>query len=417
MTYPMPTGWVPSGTPAYNSSGFDLASEVENYRTQQGMAGQEPISEYGGDPLEYLTNLYFSGQTALADQWAQQAGIDRTEFLNNVTRVNQESQASRGSNIFGAIGELTRVGRGEVTGALDFARDAALLGAIGYGTAQLGGTSGGTGTATVSASDAAAGSVAAPAASGVDVGALISGGMGPQAVLGGGGAAAGGAILNNLGPIIAGASSLIGGRMASNSADRAVDAMSDANREALDFQRESRDIGLGLIEPERQAANTAMARMLQMQGLPIPASLQAELDRSGVALGDFNLSDTPGYQSRLSESMRALETSAFALGGGMSGGFAQRALRYAQDYASNEYHNIYNQLATLTGRNTSTAGADIALNFGGNAANIAMNTGMARASGYVAQGNAWQNALDQVAQLPWEQWFPRQRRSALAYGG
>lgn len=279
----------------------------------------------------------------------------------------------------------------------------ALVGGMALGGALSGGgTTTGTRTAVVSGSNTAAG---------VDLGSMISSGMGPQAAVGTG---SGGFLANNLPAILSGASTLIGGVMASNRADDAVDAMTESNREALDYQRESRDTALRLLEPERQAANAATARMLQMQGLPIPAALQADLDASGVALDDFDVTDTPGYQFRLDESMRALEAGAFARGGGMSGGFARSALRYAQDYASSEYDKIYQQLSTLAGRSTAVSGGNVALNFGGNAASIAQDTGAARASGYVAQSNAWQNALDQVAQLPWEQWFPGRNRQATA---
>jgi hypothetical protein len=277
------------------------------------------------------------------------------------------------------------------------------------GAAGAGGATSGSGTATVSSSIASPG--IAPGA--VDVAGMVSGGMGPQAVVGGAGAGAGSFVANNLPAILSGGASLIGGVLASNSADDAVDAMTQSNSEALDYQRESRDIALGLLEPERQSANAAIARMLQMQGLPIPASLQADLDASGVALDDFDVTETPGYQLRLDESMRALEAGAFARGGGMSGGFARSALRYAQDYASNEYNNIYSQLATIVGRSTSTRSANTALNYGTESARITQDTGDARASGYVAQSNAWQNALDQVAQLPWDQRFPGRQRQAV----
>lgn len=114
------------------------------------------------------------------------------------------------------------------------------------------------------------------------------------------------------------------------------------------------------------------------------------------------ISDDPSYQFRLDEGMRALEGSAFARGGGMSGGFARKAMRYAQDYASTEYTNIYNRLANMAGyAQVMPAGAAISQGYGVNAANSARNRGEARASGYTAQGNAWQNAMDQLARIDW----------------
>lgn len=246
-----------------------------------------------------------------------------------------------------------------------------------------------------------------------DLASMISGGMGPQAALAGsGGAAAGGVIANNLPSILSGAASLLGGKLASDAAGDAVDAQVQSGREALDYQRESRDMALDIARPQLQASNVALARMLSMTGQPIPAALQESLTAAGVTdIGEFDVSDDPSYQWRLDQSMKALETGAFARGGGMSGGFAQKALRYAQDYASTEYSNIYGRLATVAGygpvaMNTSS---NSALSYGANASRTALEGGDARASGYVAQSNAWQNALDQVAKLPWDQWFGRQQ--------
>lgn len=65
---------------------------------------------------------------------------------------------------------------------------------------------------------------------------------------------------------------------------------------------------------------------------------------------DYDITVDPSYQFRKDEGMRALETSAAAKGGLLSGGFARSALRYAQDYASTEYSNIYNRLATIANK-------------------------------------------------------------------
>lgn len=149
MSYPMPTGWVPqsllngiSSSPVITP---EFAAQIEDLRMQYAMMGQPspyPEAQVGADAMEYLTNLSFSGNSADAANFAQQLGISPEALNANVTSVNQESQDRRGSNIFGAIGNLTRVGQGEVTNPLDFLRDAATLGAIGYGTSFLGGGAG-----------------------------------------------------------------------------------------------------------------------------------------------------------------------------------------------------------------------------------------------------------------------------------
>lgn len=188
--------------------------------------------------------------------------------------------------------------------------------------------------------------------------------------------------------------SILGGQQAADAAEDATEAQLQASRESLDFQRESRDIALDLLRPEISASQTALARMLQMSGQELPSALQTAVGD----IGEFELETDPSYQFRRDESMRALENSAAARGGLMSGGFGRQALRYASNLASQEYSNIYNRLASVANRSpVGTTQANTALNFGSNASNIATNAGNARASGYVAQGNAWQNTMDQIA--------------------
>jgi len=244
---------------------------------------------------------------------------------------------------------------------------------------------------------------------------------------------------------------------ADRSAGRAVDAQLQGSSEALDFLRESRDIGLGLSQPFYEASTDALARIRMMTGLDAPlgssgstaaAPPSGALDprfaqnagdpsgyrywdpdgqqmmgtsekafdpnapsvnpSSGSAVQPDWLVDDPSYQFRLNEGMRAVENSAFARGGGASGGSIKKALRYAQDYASTEYSNIYNRLASIVGyAQVQPAGAAISGQFGTNAANIALNAGEARASGYVAQGNMWQNAMDQIGMIDWGSIFNR----------
>jgi hypothetical protein len=401
MSYPWPEyAWAPAEVTNPNTWASEQTTQAE--RDHQAQQLGLPVGLNEPDYMAAFQQLMASPEWA-ATQQARQAAIDA-----ETATTWDNYQEARGDRFQNWLGTAALIGGAGV-----------LAGALGPGVSAASGSGALTGVtlpSTVAPTGAVVGALgpSIPAGAGAAaIGPALAAGSGGAAA-GAAGAAAGGVIANNLPAILSGASTLIGGVMADNSADDAVDAITQSNSEALDYQRESRDIALGLLEPERQSANAAIARMLQMQGLPIPASLQADLDASGVTLDEFDVTDTPGYQFRLDESMRALEAGAFARGGGMSGGFARSALRYAQDYASSEYDKIYQQLGTLAGRSTSSGAATVALNYGGNAARISQDTGEARASGYVAQGNAWQNALDQVAQLPWEQWFPgRQRQAAV----
>ena len=96
------------------------------------------------------------------------------------------------------------------------------------------------------------------------------------------------------------------------------------------------------------------------------------------------LEQSPGYQFRLNEGMKALQRSAAARGTLLTGGTLKGLERYAQDYASNEYGTRVNQLAGLAGiGQTATDRTGDLLTGQGNAA----------AAGTVGSANAWQQGL------------------------
>lgn len=136
----------------------------------------------------------------------------------------------------------------------------------------------------------------------------------------------------------------------------------------------------------------------------------------------------PGFQARLKLGTDALERSAAARGGVLTGGTAKGLNQFAQDYASNEYGNVYarnwneyanrynqyqqnqtnqfNRLGALSGIGQQTAqqlgmmGQNASNNVSNNLLSTAagmgqayQNAGAANASGYVGAANAWQGAL------------------------
>jgi hypothetical protein len=114
----------------------------------------------------------------------------------------------------------------------------------------------------------------------------------------------------------------------------------------------------------------------------------------------------PGYQFRLSEGTKALERSAAARGGLISGGALKAAQRYGQDMASNEYTNAFNRyqaertarlqpLQSLTGMGQTTANTinNAGTTMASNVGEAYMGGANARASGYVGVGNAVNSGL------------------------
>lgn len=71
------------------------------------------------------------------------------------------------------------------------------------------------------------------------------------------------------------------------------------------------------------------------------------------------LEASPGYQSRLAAGLLAKNRSAAAQGSVLNGGTQKALNRYGQDYASNEYSNLFNQDVTTRGIADSEYGADV----------------------------------------------------------
>jgi hypothetical protein len=114
----------------------------------------------------------------------------------------------------------------------------------------------------------------------------------------------------------------------------------------------------------------------------------------------------PGYAFRLGEGTKALERSAAARGGLLSGGTGKALQRFGQEMGSQEYTNAFNRyqaerqarlspLQSLTGMGQTTSqqigqqGQQMATNIGSNMGSAAA----ARASGYVGTANALTGGL------------------------
>lgn len=107
------------------------------------------------------------------------------------------------------------------------------------------------------------------------------------------------------------------------------------------------------------------------------------------------LENTPGYQFRLGEGLKALERSAAARGTLLTGGTLKGLERYAQDYASGEYEKRVNQLMGLStlGRGAAGAQASLGSQYGSDIANLTTGAGNAQAAGTIGRANAWSDML------------------------
>jgi hypothetical protein len=175
---------------------------------------------------------------------------------------------------------------------------------------------------------------------------------------------------------------------------RAARSQAAAAEQSAELQREMFERQVELQEPWRAAGVEALNRLMPLM----------RYQRFGM--NQFR--QDPGYAFRLAEGQKALERSAAARGGLLSGGTLAATQRYGQDMASQEYTNAFNRYQTeraarlnplqslaglgQTSANTLSAAAG---QYGVNAGNAMQSAAAARASGYVGGANAITGALGQ----------------------
>ena len=169
-----------------------------------------------------------------------------------------------------------------------------------------------------------------------------------------------------------GGSALLG----ASASSKAAKTQAGAADRATELQERMFEKQLELQQPFQEAGVNALNRM-----------------QSGNVMGMMD----PSYQFRLGEGMKALDRQAAARGGLISGGALKAAQRYGQEFASNEFGNAYNRLASMAGLGQTATGAmgGAAGQFGANAGNLMTGAGAARASGYVGGANALTSGLGQ----------------------
>lgn len=239
------------------------------------------------------------------------------------------------------------------------------------------------------------------------------------------------------------ASSVIG----ANGAENAASTQAAAAQQAQQLQQQEAQQALVAQQTGNQTAQSEIAPYAAagaggLNALQYGLGTGGTANGSGVGSGSLLTpyssftaptattdANDPGYQARLALSSEAIQRSAAANGGVVTGGTAQALGNNAQDYASNEYNNVYNRalqtygtnasnyytgqtndynrLSALTGIGQTATAASVAS--GQNAANQSSNIdlttgaqqgadltnqGAATASGYVGAANAYSSGLN-----------------------
>lgn len=141
---------------------------------------------------------------------------------------------------------------------------------------------------------------------------------------------------NLLGAVIGAGATKSATETSAAAANRAAELQYQAQKEALDLQKRMYEENVARQQPYYQAGVNALAQLPGRAGA-MPPAFQYRPEQ---------LTTDPGYGFRLSEGLKALERSAAARGGLLSGGTGKALTRYGQEMASQEYGNAYNRALT-----------------------------------------------------------------------
>jgi hypothetical protein len=180
---------------------------------------------------------------------------------------------------------------------------------------------------------------------------------------------------------------LIGSNASEDAADAQVQAADTSSATQLQMNREGLAQQLKMYEQGR--ADTAPWRETGTK------ALNALWER--VQRGPGEYTSSPGYAFRVGEGQKAIDRSAAARGGLLSGRAIKEGTRYAEDYATNDYQNwLANYYASLTpyqsvsgvGQTTAAQGASNANQVGSSIASNATQVGSNVGANILAGGNA-----------------------------
>jgi hypothetical protein len=229
-------------------------------------------------------------------------------------------------------------------------------------------------------------------------------------------------------PIVSGLGSLFGGILGSNASKKAAQEQIQADQKGIGTIQGSETSALGQLSPYTSAGSKATGTLSDMlstpgQGLLTPWTQQFTAPTADQAAA------TPGYQFQLKAGEDALQNSAAARGGLLSGRTLADMNTYAQGLAGTNYQNTFNNALTQyqsayntfqnnqantysrlfgvsgQGLNAANSAAGINMGAGQDIASLQAAQGRAAAGGTLGSANAWSGAIggigSSLAQLPW----------------
>jgi hypothetical protein len=198
--------------------------------------------------------------------------------------------------------------------------------------------------------------------------------------------------------LIPAAASLIGGSMQAKAAKSAANTAAEATNRATALQERMYSENVARQKPFYDVGVNALPELVQASKY------------TNFGMGQFQAD--PGYGFRLKEGQKALERSAAARGGLISGGALKAAQQYGQEMGSQEYTNAFNRyqaerqarlnpLQSLTGMSQTTANTLGAAgqNMAGNVGAAYMNQGANAGNALLAGAQARTSSYGDIAKL------------------
>ena len=203
--------------------------------------------------------------------------------------------------------------------------------------------------------------------------------------------------------VIAGGAAIAGGAMASSASNKAAKTQAASADKASQIQQANFEQTRKDLMPYSDAGKTSLNQLMGQMG------------SNGYFNQNFTGQDIysdPSYQFRLQQGQDAIQSSAAAQGGLLSGATLKALQNYGQESASQEYSNAYNRFnADQTNRynrlsNLVGVGQNAAAQVGNAGAQtsqaIANNTmqgANALAAGQVGSANAWSNTANDLGSM------------------
>jgi hypothetical protein len=149
-------------------------------------------------------------------------------------------------------------------------------------------------------------------------------------------------LLPILGSLIGGAGSIISGTEQANAANNAANLQAQSAANSLAFQKQEFNTNQTNQAPWLQAGGQALSELSGLTNTPGQGLLQG-FDQQFQAPTAGQAAQYPGYQFQLQQGQNAVQNSAAAKGGLVSGNSATALNNYSQQAGQSDYNNVYNE--------------------------------------------------------------------------